>query len=337
MGKLDITQKSFFENAEHFADLMNGVYFGGKPVLKAEELTSVNSVLQKADEEVALEKLRDVVKMQTKDGRVFALYVLENQYRIDYSMLVRIMVEESLEYENQVKAIRKRNKEKYRNVLSPDEYLYGFRKRDRLYPIHTLVLYWGDKEWDAIDSLRELTTISVDDTNMEQCVAALVPDYRIRVYDLNKVEDFSDFRTTLRTLFEFYSKRKDVKELKEYMKRNEPEIRKLDKDSRFLLATLIKEKRLVIELQKQEEQKEKEEEGVCKAIDDMIEEGRMEGMNAGRIKGKVENVLELLEDVGQLSESLKKRISEETNLENLSKWLKLAARSKTIADFEAAM
>lgn len=158
--------------------------------------------------------------------------------------------------------------------------------------------------------------------------------YRIRVYDLNKVEDF---RTTLRTLFEFYSKRKDVKELKEYMKRNEPEIRKLDKDSRFLLATLIKEKRLVIELQKQEEQKEKEEEGVCKAIDDMIEEGRMEGMNAGRIKGKVENVLELLEDVGQLSESLKKRISEETNLENLSKWLKLAARSKTIADFEAAM
>lgn len=176
MGKLDITQKSFFENAEHFADLMNGVYFGGKPVLKAEELTSVNSVLQKADEEVALEKLRDVVKMQTKDGRVFALYVLENQYRIDYSMLVRIMVEESLEYENQVKAIRKRNKEKYRNVLSPDEYLYGFRKRDRLYPIHTLVLYWGDKEWDAIDSLRELTTISADDTNMEQCVAALVPD-----------------------------------------------------------------------------------------------------------------------------------------------------------------
>lgn len=99
------------------------------------------------------------------------------------------------------------------------------------------------------------------------------------------------------------------------------------------MATLIKEKRLVIELQKQEEQKEKEEKGVCKAIDDMIEEGRMEGI----IQGKVENVVELLEEVGQLSESLKKRISEETNLENLSKWLKLAARSKTIADFETAM
>ena len=99
------------------------------------------------------------------------------------------------------------------------------------------------------------------------------------------------------------------------------------------MATLIKEKRLVRELQKQEEQKEKEEEGVCKAIDDMIEEGRMEGI----IQGKVENVVELLEEVGQLSESLKKRISEEANLENLSKWLKLAARSKTIADFEAAM
>lgn len=99
------------------------------------------------------------------------------------------------------------------------------------------------------------------------------------------------------------------------------------------MATLIKEKRLVIELQKQEEQKEKEEEGVCKAIDDMIEEGRMEGI----IQGKVENVVELLEEVGQLSESLKKRISEETNLENLSKWLKLAAKSKTIADFETAM
>ena len=68
MGKKDITQKSFFENAEYFADIMNVAFFDGEVILTAEELLPENSVLQKADENAVIERIRDVVKKHTKDG-----------------------------------------------------------------------------------------------------------------------------------------------------------------------------------------------------------------------------------------------------------------------------
>lgn len=45
MGRKDITQKSFFENAKYFADIMNVAFFDGEVVLTAEELLPENSAL----------------------------------------------------------------------------------------------------------------------------------------------------------------------------------------------------------------------------------------------------------------------------------------------------
>lgn len=44
--------------------------------------------------------------------------------------------------------------------------------------------------------------------------------------------------------------------------------------------------------------------------------------------------MELLEDIGVISEQLEKRIREQNDLETLRIWLKLAARSKDIMEFE---
>ena len=53
MGVKDITQKDFFTKDERFADLMNGVCFGGRKVVKAEELISVPESVRKADGRVS--------------------------------------------------------------------------------------------------------------------------------------------------------------------------------------------------------------------------------------------------------------------------------------------
>lgn len=300
MGKTDITHKSFFENAVRFADLMNGAYFGGDKIVEAKDLLPEDGAIQKADEEAVFERLRDVVKKQTKDGSIFAVYVLENQVTVDYGMLIRIMVEESLAYEKQIKDIRRRNKERLGNVLKEDEFLCGFRKTDRLYPVYTLVLYWGDREWDASNSLQDMIDIPVGDWNLERKLKKLLPEYRIHLYDLNRIKDFSGFQTDLRTLFEFYSHRKDKDALREYMDTHVEEVRHLDKESRFLLATMLKEKRLMKWLLKQSEQGKEEEGNVCKAIDDMIEEGRLEGLTAGKVEGSL-NTLRCLVHKGLIS------------------------------------
>ena len=67
------------------------------------------------------------------------------------------------------------------------------------------------------------------------------------------------------------------------------------------------------------------------------EDGRTEGISEGKISGKAESILELLENIGEISEELKTRINSEKNLQILSKWLNLAARSESIGVFMEKM
>ncbi len=70
-------------------------------------------------------------------------------------------------------------------------------------------------------------------------------------------------------------------------------------------------------------------------------DGRAEGWKDGREKGKAEDraeaVIELLEDLGALSDSLKTCIMEQTDLELLKKWHKAAAKATSIEEFEQAV
>lgn len=285
-----------------------------------------------------MERLRDVVKKYTKDGSTFALYVLENQATVDYAMLIRIMVEESLTYDRQVKEIRRRNKEKYGNILKDDEFVCGFRGKDRLAPVFTLVVYWGDKEWDAVTSLRDMVAIPAANANMEEQMRELVPNYRIRVLDLNNVKDFSAFRTGLRTIFEFYSCRKDKERLKEYLVTHREDVRVLDEESRFLLGTITKEKRLLERLNRERNKEfEKKENDMCQAIQEMIDEGREEGILIGKAEGKAESIVYLLNQKGELSKKVKERIEKEKDSDILAKWLLLAASAESITAFEETM
>ena len=57
------------------------------------------------------------------------------------------------------------------------------------------------------------------------------------------------------------------------------------------------------------------------------------GKQIGIINGKIEDILELLEDKGDVPEKVKAEILAETDLEVLKKWLRLAAKSETIEEF----
>lgn len=59
--------------------------------------------------------------------------------------------------------------------------------------------------------------------------------------------------------------------------------------------------------------------------------------NEGKQEGKAEAVLELLEDLGTVPQELKKIILEQSNLDILRRWLKLAAKAETIEEFKEKM
>ena len=53
-----------------------------------------------------------------------------------------------------------------------------------------------------------------------------------------------------------------------------------------------------------------------------------------RAEGKTEDIMDLLEDIGSVPAELEKQLREQKNLETLRNWHKLAARSKSIEEFE---
>lgn len=57
----------------------------------------------------------------------------------------------------------------------------------------------------------------------------------------------------------------------------------------------------------------------------------------GKAEGKIEDILELLEELGAISEELRNKIASEKDLEVLKKWHKIAAKSDSLEEFLECM
>jgi len=113
MGKRDLDLKSYLSDRRRYADIYNGSIFHGGQLLKLEELEPVETVATKADKAGILEQTSDIIMRQKSTGDLFALWILENQETVDYSMPVRIMLKEALEYDRQVKELKRVNAAEY--------------------------------------------------------------------------------------------------------------------------------------------------------------------------------------------------------------------------------
>ena len=114
----------------------------------------------------------------------------------------------------------------------------------------------------------------------------------------------------------------DTNDLNEWITWFSNVIRKLNEDERRELITQLKEG---------------DEKDMCSSFERLLNKEKAEGWKDGRAKGKAEAVIELLEDLGELSDSLKSCIMEQTDLELLKKWHKAAAKAKSIEEFEQAI
>lgn len=356
MGKEDMLLKSYLGDARRYADLWNGALFGGRQLVKPGELEEASPVLLK-EGGTFLEKRRDLVMKQSRQGQRFAVLVAENQKTVDYSMPIRVMLEEALAYYRQMKNIQKANEEadrKYRAgegeavYADAGERLYRFRSTDRLKPIATLVVYWGEGDWPGARNLHELVEFGGGEEPFSRQLTKLVPRYPLHFLDLSGFRHFEYFKTELGPFLELYQKRNDKEAFRKYVETHK-KYWKMDRESLYVFSHLTNSRNLK-ELIKNEEGK-KEEDSMCRAIDEWLEdvkregkaegrvegkaEGRMEGKAEGKAEGKMESILTLLEDFGEIPDSLQKRIRAQKNADMLKNWLKLAARAKSIGEFSA--
>ena len=139
MNKIkDKTIKEFLENNAYFVDFFNAYFFDGKKVLKPENCEELDSEMNDAN--MDLEKHVDVIR-KYNDGNLYSAFIIENQSRVDASMVVRAATYEYVAYERMLKKLKKN------------------KSKEKLPMVHILVFYTGERPWNAASKLSEFVDV----------------------------------------------------------------------------------------------------------------------------------------------------------------------------------
>jgi len=209
----------------------------------------------------------------------FAIIGIENQDEIDYELPIRIMNYDALHYKKQVASISK-NVRANPHGLESGEYLYGFKKDSRLYPVITFILYAGEKPWIAATSLHEI----IDFTDIPDTLRNMVSDYKIQVIDIRRLQDTSIFKTDVRYVFDFLRCCENRDTLLELVSK-EAYYQNVDQDAYEVIAKYANTKGIVnLETYKNQNG------GIdmCKGLRDLIADSKAEGHMEGRMEGRTE-------------------------------------------------
>lgn len=194
----DVLLKDFWRVNERFADLFNTVFFHGESVICPEDLqemdTDVSGIIEIKDYKETLTRSRDIVK-KTAYGVDFIIMGIENQSHIHYAMPLRQMVYDALSYLKEYKIIADYNR-KNRNLLTPDEFLSGMRKEDRLHPVISLIIYYNEKVWDGPFSLTDMFADTPED------IARFICDYKIHLLEIRKSQQYIFHNPDVQAVFE---------------------------------------------------------------------------------------------------------------------------------------
>ena len=134
----DKTMKEFLENNAYFVDFFNAYFFNGEKVLKAKNCEELDSEMN--DSHMNLEKHVDVIR-KYNDGNLYSAFIIENQSYVDASMVVRAAAYEYIAYDRMLKKLKKN------------------KTKEKLPMVHILVLYTGERPWNAANKLSQLVEV----------------------------------------------------------------------------------------------------------------------------------------------------------------------------------
>ena len=181
-------------------------------------------------------------------------------------MPVRNMIYDALQYGRQVTEIASAHKHAYTAKISRAEYLSGFYKTDKLIPVITLVLYFNTNAWDGPLSLFDM----MDSDIQKHDYAKYIQNYHLHLIEPSKIsdEDLNKFDSSLREVLGCIKYAKDKNKLADFI-HNNPRMNIEVEAARVL--EVITHTHI-----KREEVDDMGNVNMCKAIQEMIQDGRDE-------------------------------------------------------------
>lgn len=284
MGKADVNVNIWLSEKKRFANLFNGVIYGGRQVILPEDLEEVNpvssvSVKNRTGKTKNMKKYRDII-MKWRNQATFVLLANESQDMVHYAMPHKVMLYDGMDYETQIRNNwknfndrRKQNKKTGQPLehLTAGEYLSRFRKKDRLIPIISLVFYYGSEPWDGPVDLYDM--FRLEGTKEEkEILEKYLPNYKINLVDAERLEDVEKFSDDLQVILTMLRYRDSKEELKHYIDENKKFFQNVDYETSQAMKAFLNMKQIPGETEQKEETVD-----MCKAIQEMYDDGVRQG------------------------------------------------------------
>lgn len=198
MGQKDISEKLLEDYDDVFADIVNVLLFQGKKVVNPKTLSATKVKSQyKANDSKLHEMERDVAKHWREENLILALYGIENQTAPEKMMPARVLAYDGISYRSQLMKERA-NSMDAKNLEERAE--QEPVKHSELYPVVTIVLYFGMKRWNQPKNLKEIIRVPSK-------LDSYVNDYKIHVFEIAWLteEQVGMFQSDFRIVAEYFT------------------------------------------------------------------------------------------------------------------------------------
>ena len=324
MGKADVNVNIWLSEKKRFANLFNGVIYGGRQVILPEDLEEVNpvssvSVKNRTGKTKNMKKYRDII-MKWRNQATLVLLANESQDKVHYAMPHKVMLYDGMDYETQIRNNwknfndrRKQNKKAGQSLehLTAGEYLSRFRKKDRLIPIISLVFYYGSEPWDGPVDLYDM--FRLEGTKEEnKILEKYLPNYKINLVDAERLEDVDKFSDDLQVILTMLRYRDSKEELTDYINENKKFFQNVDYETSQAMKAFLNMKQIPGEVEHKEEMID-----MCKAIQEMYDDGVKDGIQKGKIellKEQIQRKLSKGKSIDEIAEELEESVSIIQNL-----------------------
>lgn len=246
--------------------------------------------------------------MQWRGKTDLAILACETQDSIHYAMPVRAMIYDGLSYMEQIKTIKKENVEK-KILATGNEFLSGLLKEERLHPVGTIVLYYGEDPWDGSKNLHELLEFPKDEKE-RQLLESLIPDYHINLIDVDKIDNLKYYKTDLQLIFGMLQCKKDKQKFQDYIMEHEEYFQNLELETYEAVRVMLNSKR---KMKKIKAANAKGRVDMCQAITEIFEDGVSQGISQA-IELGISQVIDMCQEFGISMEETVARIVEKQSV-----------------------
>ena len=299
MGK-DLPTKNLLNCPDVFSDIANVNLFDGEELLQPDELEQLPAELTYKDNYGTMSHHYLDTRMKATGHQAdIAIFCIENQSGVSNIMPVRDMGYLYTNYNEQVKRIRREDEEQGIHHITE-----GIRKEQKLIPVVSLILYYGQEPWDGPEKLSDMLAIP---EAWKEKLGSLIEDHSVRIVHLAAQDKKTRgmYRSDFRHIVDYLACAVDREESQRYIY---DENRKICHPEEYLdmMAAFSNDTRFAkIKENVLKRRKKGEERMTMYSIAEELEnigrqkgkkEGKKEGKREGRKEGKKEVIYNMLSD-----------------------------------------